>query len=221
MSLVNPTQMRVMIFVDGSNLMYSVKEITDRDRRSRVLPSDKEYRVDFEKLISELQLQNPNNFFIRAYYYGAEDIPLTDGLSPEENAKFEEHLKAQLNFFSFLRSIGFTVRTAKKKKRTNHATGKPMAIEKGVDVCLATELISLAFRNTYDLAIIVSGDRDFLEAVRIVKSLGKIIVIASFPQNTASDLKAEADKYVDLEAVLKKIVSVESAKLISAQPPVR
>jgi len=52
--------------------------------------------------------------------------------------------------------------------------------QKGVDVLLATDLISLAHAEAYDLAIILSGDTDLIEAVKLIKTLGKIPVIFSY-----------------------------------------
>lgn len=50
--------------------------------------------------------------------------------------------------------------------------------EKAVDVKLATDLIVL--REIYDVAIIVSGDQDFVPAVQVVKDSGKRIVNVAF-----------------------------------------
>ena len=50
--------------------------------------------------------------------------------------------------------------------------------EKAVDVKLATDLIML--RDVYDLAIIVSGDQDYVPAVEVVKDSGKRVVNVSF-----------------------------------------
>lgn len=50
--------------------------------------------------------------------------------------------------------------------------------EKGVDVKLATDLIVL--RDIYDVAVIVSGDQDYVPAVEVVKDSGKQVVNVSF-----------------------------------------
>jgi len=50
--------------------------------------------------------------------------------------------------------------------------------EKAVDVMLATDLIML--RDIYDVAVIVSGDQDFVPAVRAVKDAGKSVVNVAF-----------------------------------------
>jgi len=50
--------------------------------------------------------------------------------------------------------------------------------EKAVDVNLAVDLFKLS--HIYDIAVIVSGDQDFVPAVRAVKDLGKTVVNATF-----------------------------------------
>jgi len=54
----------------------------------------------------------------------------------------------------------------------NAFTGK-LGSEKAVDVKLATDLIML--REIYDIAVIVSGDQDYVPAVQVVKDSGKIV----------------------------------------------
>lgn len=50
--------------------------------------------------------------------------------------------------------------------------------EKAVDVNLATTMITLS--KIYDVAIIVSGDQDYVPAVQAVKDLGKIVINVAF-----------------------------------------
>jgi hypothetical protein len=55
---------------------------------------------------------------------------------------------------------------------------KSLGTEKAVDVKLATDLIVL--RDIYDVAIIVSGDQDYVPAVQVIKDCGKIVVNVAF-----------------------------------------
>ncbi len=50
--------------------------------------------------------------------------------------------------------------------------------EKAVDVKLAADLIML--RDIYDIAVIVSGDQDYVPAVQVVKDAGKAVVNVTF-----------------------------------------
>ena len=76
--------------------------------------------------------------------------------------------------------------------------------QKGIDVLLATDLVNLAHTNAYDVAIILSGDTDLIEAVKLVKNLGKTVIIVSYhtPGNpklsNISDLM-NAGKFINLK----------------------
>lgn len=61
---------------------------------------------------------------------------------------------------------------------TNNLFDKSLGTEKAVDVKLATDLIML--RDIYDVAVIVSGDQDYVPAVQVVKDCGKIVVNVVF-----------------------------------------
>lgn len=53
--------------------------------------------------------------------------------------------------------------------------------EKGVDTRIATDLISLAWSNGYDVAVIVSADRDFVPVADFLQSKGIKVIHAAFP----------------------------------------
>jgi uncharacterized LabA/DUF88 family protein len=50
--------------------------------------------------------------------------------------------------------------------------------EKGTDVNLAVGMLTKAFHNTYDVGILLSGDRDYIKLIRQLRRMGKIIIIA-------------------------------------------
>lgn len=83
-------------------------------------------------------------------------------------------------------------------------TSKPLRerdggyIEKGVDIELATELIAQGFNDSYEVAIVVTGDGDYTRAIRYVQDQGKIVVGATFEANASTDLKGTVDEFVDL-----------------------
>ncbi len=70
--------------------------------------------------------------------------------------------------------------------------------QKGVDVQLAVDLVSHAYKNNFDIAVVCSGDVDLLESLRLVKSLGKKIIVMSHPKVTASDIRKECDYFIDV-----------------------
>jgi len=61
-------------------------------------------------------------------------------------------------------------------------------VEKGVDVALATDLVAYAHWNAYDVAIVCSGDEDYIPAINHVKSIGKEVYIASSDESSSRSL---------------------------------
>ena len=69
-----------------------------------------------------------------------------------------------------------------------------VAVEKGVDIMIATDLLRFAWEDLYDVAILVSGDGDFTYAAQTVKNMGKHIEVAAFPSNLSWELTQVADR---------------------------
>ena len=53
--------------------------------------------------------------------------------------------------------------------------------EKGVDVRMATDMISLAWVDNYDIAVLVSSDRDFVPVAEFLETRGIKVIHAAFP----------------------------------------
>ncbi len=71
--------------------------------------------------------------------------------------------------------------------------------EKGIDVQLATDLLTHSFKNNYDVAILVAGDNDFVGAIQAVKDNGKHVEVALFgKQGTSKELRSTADRVITL-----------------------
>lgn len=169
---------RVAVFIDGSNLYNGM-----RDNLANT-------RVNLQALIKQLV---GNRTFFRAYYYNA---PLTDD--------YETDLRdGQQRFFESLRRIPYvTVRLGRLHRRTDGSL-----VEKGIDVAIAVECLTLAFEDTYDTAIIVSGDSDYVELVEAVKRRGKHVESAMFKNQSAGVLMEYVDVFhpldeLDWEAIL-------------------
>jgi uncharacterized LabA/DUF88 family protein len=55
--------------------------------------------------------------------------------------------------------------------------------EKGVDTRIATDMISLAWAGAYDVAVLVSADRDFVPVAEFQQSRGVKVIHGWFPPN--------------------------------------
>lgn len=157
-----------MVFIDGSNLYHGLKKII------------KNTHIDFSKFPQKLCGQRK---LIRAYFY----------IAPVAREGNEEKYRAQQKFFSALDNISYlTKKLGRLEKRDN------TWVEKGVDVQLAVDMLSMAVKNLYDTAILVSGDGDFAGVVEAVKDLGKHVEVAYVSQSY--HLKSSCDKFILLNA---------------------
>ncbi len=59
-------------------------------------------------------------------------------------------------------------------------------------------MITKAFKNQYDVAILVSGDADFVQVVQEVKDQAKHVELAVFPSQQCYHLKQCSDRMIIL-----------------------
>ncbi len=77
-------------------------------------------------------------------------------------------------------------------------------IEKGVDTAIVTDLLSLAWENAWELAILVTSDRDFIPAVELLNRKGLRVINAHFPP-AGMDLARQCWGSIDLRRALTEI----------------
>ena len=155
---------RVAIFIDGSNLYHSLQENCGR------------FDVDFAALGERLA---DGRDLLRIYYYNVLRDADRDPQAYQDQQKF---LTALHNTPYIETRLG-----------TSKMRGQ-IAVEKGVDIMVATDLLKFAWDDLYDVAILVSGDGDFAYAVETVKNMGKHVEIAAFTPNLSQELAAAADE---------------------------
>jgi uncharacterized LabA/DUF88 family protein len=70
--------------------------------------------------------------------------------------------------------------------------------QKGVDMEMGLKMYSRARDNMYDVALLITGDGDFVPACKYVQALGKKVEVAAFSEILSSELRKNADRYHDL-----------------------
>lgn len=121
---------------------------------------------------------------VRTYYYTA---PTNDKVA----------MPAQQRFFAALTRIPyFTVRLGRLEPRGN------TYVEKGVDVRIAVDMISMAHKGIYDVAILVSCDGDFADAIDAVQETGRHVEVACL--GAANKLRQAADVVHELDPTTLK-----------------
>ena len=97
---------------------------------------------------------------IRAFYYTS--------LVGDDN-KMRQVRKA-------LHEMGFAPQVFKKADKNKKS--------KGVDIALATDLLSNAYNDNFEVAVLVAGDGDYIPLISEVKRLGKVVYLVFFLDST-------------------------------------
>lgn len=160
---------RVMIFIDGSNFYHGLRANVGKTS------------IDFAKF-SKL-LCGPDRELIRTYYY---NVPL----NKDDDV---DRYKKQQNFLEQLYETPLLTVTLGRLERRGSTY-----VEKGIDVHIAVDMLSLAYCNCYDVGILVSGDADYVKMVEEVKRLGKHVEVAYFAVGQSFHLRNVADRMIVL-----------------------
>ena len=175
---------RVIVFIDGANLYSGVRSGLKLNRS-----------VKIDKLAEKLAAGRPLQ---RIYYYTAPS-PRPDSLGGKAHQRFLD----KLGWIDYLqvrlgrvvpRQYEFTCeKCSEKQAYKTH-------IQKGVDTRIVVDMVTLAVRNAYDVAVLVSGDSDLAEAVDFIREhTSKIVENACVPgRGWAKTLREASDKRVEL-----------------------
>lgn len=85
--------------------------------------------------------------------------------------------------------------------------------EKETDINLATHMIAKGFQNAYDIAILVSGDTDYIKVVETLHNIGKTVIIAHFKHQPITRYQGIIDSNIILfDNLLEKASNRKSTK---------
>ena len=166
---------RVAILIDGNNFYKGCQLNFDRTD------------VDFSKLGRKL-CNEVDGELLRMYYYNAHVSKSIDPLGYQRQQKFFDNLRAT-PFITL--KLGHLV--YHRIKADHSPSSQYFPTEKGIDVQIAVDMIRLAMLKACEEIILVSGDSDYIYAVRFVKDLGCNVFVASFPQGGSAELRNEGD----------------------------
>ena len=77
---------------------------------------------------------------------------------------------------------------------------------------MTRDILCHGFRNHYDLAIIVTGDGDFLPVIEEVKRMGKQVGVAALSSGLSPRIHMAGDFFIDLDPFLKRAFPNEAER---------
>ena len=180
---------RVIVFIDGSNFYFRLKELTKDLRYASLLNFN--YREFSKWLCQDFKLID-----IR-YYIGVVR-------RKKNNLKSEEMHSNQQKLFRRLQRNKVNIiegQLIQHPDKTYH--------EKGVDVRIAVEMIRFARQNKYDTAFLISSDNDLIPAVEEVFSFNKKVkYICAANRRSFLLSKATGDYFVLRQKDVKRFLPI-------------
>ena len=182
---------RIAIFIDGSNLYHSLKKIREK--------------IDFKKLIAGLV---GSRELVNVFYYTTSLNIKEDEKRYWEHQRFLEEIKKIPKFNVVLCNL----------KKIKQDDGSFKYFIKGDDARLIHDFVVGAYENSYDTAIIVSGDEDFAPMIATAQKKGKRIGNAHFYKDSSKTLRDSCDFTICLNKILDKIKLINQKKGDPALP---
>jgi len=155
--------MRVALFFDGKNHMKDLRRTSE------------DTWLDHGALARWTVDHVGGTQLVAAYYYTGVPHPSDEGSERRALADLLEELEKRPGFFVRRYNRRATTRTCPHCHQHISYTE-----EKMVDTSLVAEVIQLAVRDAFDIAVLFSGDLDLAPALTAVHALGKQAWIATF-----------------------------------------
>lgn len=170
--------MKVSIFIDGNNFYHGLRNIYGEDKSL----SEFDFGM-FSKLLAK------DREVVDIYYYNAQ----------LDNSKDPKKYKKQQDFFSKLKEIkNFNLILCKLLKRRIKGTKQYYYVLKEDDIHMAVDMVEGAFKDRFDIALIISGDGDFVPAVKSVQGEKKKVENLYFKNSSSRNLKKCCDSSIRL-----------------------
>ena len=184
---------RVAVFIDGNNFYFGLRKLYGKNKSLK--------NFDFTKFAQYLAGKEK---VVAIYYYNAL-------LDKEHNP---DKYESQKEFFEKLKQIpNFHLILCKLLKRNITGTDKFYYIIKEDDINMAVDMVENACDNNFDVAALVSGDGDFVPAVRSVKKKGKIVKNIYFKNSSSRNLKNFCDESLELtKEILSDLFEISHPK---------
>ena len=169
---------RVAVYIDGFNLFYGMRSKGWK----------RFYWLDVYQLAENLLLSSQQLSFVR--YFTAPI--LSDPSDPDKDKRQKTYLDALSTLPNLNIENGYYV--TKRHKCPNCGAPKTIYEEKTTDVNIAVAMLTDAYANLFDTAILISADGDLVRPVKTILASfqNKRVVVAFPPDRHSNDLRKNA-----------------------------
>lgn len=200
--------MKTMVFIDFQNFDINMHEYYKKN------PALKEPKITYTKLAQEIceKISIKNQSLIKTFIFGYK--PCDELLKLERYSNFYAWLNGMKNkpYIEVIEGIQVIRPSIKGTKIDISNPATYITEEKGTDVNIAVNMISKAFTNAYDIAVLVSGDTDYVPVIKELHRLGKIVVLATLPHQNTSKYEKLYDQHIKITDELLQRCKKEERK---------
>lgn len=206
-----PSFRRLMIFVDGENLVFRYQHMIGHKERPRIPREDVLHKRDVYVWVNNFYLNEQLHEIIRATYYTSafgDDLKIKEAKDDIRNLNFSKHRNLTL-------PNRFTPHVFKKKKKNskkeknieNKKDGENtcncdslyIVKSKGVDIQLTVDILNHVHSDNVDTVLLFSGDGDFIPVMTEVQRCGKQFWVYAFSKGLNPEIEPIADKFICID----------------------
>jgi uncharacterized LabA/DUF88 family protein len=181
---------KTIVFMDNSNIFHGQRNAG--------------WRIDAKKLLDYMRRGGE---IWQTFFFASVSEP------PQfKQTNFYKFIKNEMRFEVELFSLG-----SKTYQCKNCGQQWRARVEKGVDVALATRLLTLANARAFETAILIGADRDFLGTVKAVKDLGLRVEIYSWRGSISEEMDAASSAPVVYFDNIRKEIEWTNAPDVEAE----
>lgn len=152
-------------------------------------------RIDFSKFPDCIrQKVEARSELLRTYYYDCDPYQS----NPPTQAESDRLSKKQGFFRALGRLPSFEVRKGTLQRLRSGENEKPQFRQKMVDVLLSIDLVRLSLKQQITHVAIISGDADYVPAIKVAKDEGVSVWVFHGKQHIHHELSTVADQVVPL-----------------------
>lgn len=146
---------KTILFIDGENFINKIEDVLQDEgrKRGRIKLANIDFNQLFQKPLKGYKISRKRFYAAKLHYH------------EETSAKSKELIRFQRNLRNTLTNQGYEF-TSAGNVRGQKVGKKTIFREKGVDVRMAVDLVSLACDKELDTAILCSSDSDLQPAIK-------------------------------------------------------
>lgn len=192
---------KIFVFVDFSNVRHWAKDFWPEENKYRLC-----VEIDIEKLSNLCNWVSPKRkFFYYGYYSKKDDL--------SKNHKLNKKYRNSIFRINKARKSGFQVKTKEIKMIPQYnEEGKFVGKFPKCNFDVEITMNMLQKIRKYDTVMLFSGDSDFGELLKYLKTKGKKVIVVSARNCMSTELQEAADKFIPAET-LKSFLEYKNTPL--------